>query len=213
MIKAFILDLDNTIYPAPSIAHIVFKPIYQLLEEHQQEIGKNKLPEIKMQMNKKAWQKIAEEHGFNDELTKKGADILRETEVDIPMQAFSDYELVKPFEVDKFLVTMGFTKMQEGKIKMLNLDQDFKETSVNDPEKSEDTKKEVFESILKRHGYKPEEVLVIGDDPDSEIKAGKDLGTPTVLYDRQNEFKDEQASHRIQNFAELEAIVAQYNHQ
>jgi putative hydrolase of the HAD superfamily len=210
MIKAFILDLDNTIYPVNAIAHILFKPLYQLLENHEQEIGKNKLPEIKMLMMKKAWQKIGEQYQFSEELTNKGADVLREMVIDFPMQAFSDYTLLKKFEVKKFLVTMGFRILQNSKIKALNLENDFVETIVNDPETTTDTKKEVFEGILLKYQYKPQEVLVIGDDPESEIKAGQALGIPTVLYDRQNEYHNNLADHRIHNFSELETIVSRY---
>ena len=211
MIRAFILDLDNTIYPVVSIANKLFKPFYDFLDEHAEDIGEDHLPDIKKLLMKKAWQKIADQYEVNEELVNEGSDILRGLTCDFPMQTFSDYEHIKPFKVDKFLVTMGFTDMQQSKIRMLDLEKDFVETSVNDPEKTEDTKKEVFEAILKKYNYKPEEVLVIGDDPDSEIKAGLDLNIPTVLYDVNEEYTNAKASHHIKTYKELQAIVNSYN--
>ena len=52
--------------------------------------------------------------------------------------------------------------------------------------------------------------MIIGDDPDSEIKAGLDLGMPTVLYDVNDEYTDAKASHHIKSYTELEAIVNSY---
>ncbi|WP_342648262.1 HAD family hydrolase [Mucilaginibacter sp. CSA2-8R] len=210
MIKALILDLDNTIFPTASITPELFEPLHKLLDEHKDEFGVDKLPEIKKLMAKKAWQKIADQFGFSEELTKKGADILRESTYDKPIEPFGDYDEVRSLSHDKFLVTMGFTKMQQSKVRMLNLESDFKDISINDPEKTEDTKKEIFEEILKKYHYQPKEVLVIGDDPESEIEAGKALGIPTVLYDKKNEFNDNQADHHIHDFSELTKIIGRY---
>jgi putative hydrolase of the HAD superfamily len=210
MIRALILDLDNTLYPVNSIADKLFKPLYDLLDEHAQEIGEDNVPEIKKLMMKKAWQKIAEQFEFSEELLTKGTEILRDLTCDFPMQTFSDYAYVKELNADKFLVTMGFTKMQESKVRMLNLENDFKEVLINDPEKTEDTKKEVFEGILKKYGYEAQEVLIIGDDPDSEIKAGQDLDIPTILYDANDEYTSAKATHHIKNHTELEAIINSY---
>jgi putative hydrolase of the HAD superfamily len=210
MISALILDMDNTVFPSNSISDELFEPIYQLLEKHKDKVGEENIQEIKKLMSKKAWQKISEEYDFNDELTKEGADILRETTYHKPIILFDDYSYIKELAIDKHLVTMGFTKMQWSKIKMLNIESDFMEIVVNDPEKTEGTKKEVFENIIKKYNLNPQEVLVIGDDPDSEIKAGNDLQMPTVLYDRMNEYEDKHATHHIHNYSELAAIMKSY---
>jgi putative hydrolase of the HAD superfamily len=210
MISALILDMDNTVFPSNSISDELFEPIYQLLEKHKDKVGEENIQEIRQLMSKKAWQKIAEEYEFNEELTKEGADILRETTYNKPIALFDDYSYVKEIAINKHLVTMGFTKMQWSKIKMLNLESDYKEIVVNDPEKTEGTKKEIFQSIIDKYSLNPQEVLVIGDDPDSEIKAGNDLQMPTVLYDRMNEYDNSQATHRIHNFSELAAIIQRY---
>jgi len=211
MISALILDMDNTIFPSNSISDELFEPIYQLLEKHKDKVGEENIQEIRKLMSKKAWQKIAEEYEFNDELTKEGADILRETTYNKPITPFEDYALVKANTLDKFLVTMGFTKMQWSKVKMLNVENDYKEVIVNDPETTEDTKKEVFQRILEKYNLNPQDVLVIGDDPESEIKAGNDLQMPTVLYDRMNEYGDKHATHRIGNYDELAAVIERYS--
>lgn len=210
MIRALILDMDNTIFPTNTISDELFEPIYQLLEKYKDKVGEENIAEIRKLMSKKAWQKIAEEYEFTDELTKEGADILRETTYHKPIDPFEDYILVKELDMDKYLVTMGFTKMQWSKVKMLNVESDYKEVLVNDPETKEDTKKEVFQRMMEKYNLQPQEVLVIGDDPESEIKAGNDLQIPTVLYDRMNEYEDKHATHHIHNYSELAAIIKSY---
>jgi putative hydrolase of the HAD superfamily len=172
MISALILDLDNTIYPVKSVVDKLFVLIFSLLDDHAEEIGEDKLSEIKTLLMKKAWQKIAEQYKFGNELTEQG--------------------------------------MQQSKVERLNLKDDFKEVLVNDPEKTQDTKKEVFESLLKKYSYQPQQVLVIGDDPDSEIKAARDLGIPTLLYDVNDEYSTATASHHIKNYSELKAVLESY---
>ena len=211
MIKALILDLDNTIYPVASISNEMFEPLFNLLDKHKRAIGEDKLPEIKQLIMKKAWQKVAEQYEFSTELKEAGTELLRNTTFTHKMQTFADYEHVKPLPHDKYLVTMGFTKLQHSKVKMLGLENDFIGILINDPDLTTDTKREVFEEILLNNSYKTNEVLVIGDDPDSEIKAAQAIGIITVLYDRSNDFPDAQVNHRIKSFEELIHVIDQYN--
>jgi putative hydrolase of the HAD superfamily len=210
MIRALFLDLDNTIYPATAIADEVFKPIYDLLNDHADEIGEDNINEIKQKLMKKAYQVIADEYKLSEDLKKKGTEILRHVTYDRPIEAFPDYEIVKSLEQEKFLVTMGFTKLQQSKVRMLDLNSDYNEIIVNDPDTTDNTKKEVFKDLLVKYGYQPNEVLIIGDDPESEIGAGNTLNIPTVLYDKQNEYPDAQATHRIKHYQELLPILDSY---
>lgn len=210
MIKALILDLDNTIYPVSSIGNELFEPLQQLLDEHKAEITEDVMREVKKQIMRRAWQKVADENGLSPQLKQKGTNLLSNLVYDKPMYTFADYEHVRQSPLPKFLVTMGFTNMQHGKVKQLNIGNDFTEIHINDPELTKDTKKEVFQDILLKHGLKPHEALVVGDDPESEIKAALQLGIPTVLYDRNSDYTNKHADHRINNFAALQAVIDGY---
>jgi len=48
----------------------------------------------------------------------------------------------------------------------------------------------VFADILKRYNYTAADVLVIGDDPESEIKAATELGIDTFLFDPEGKHAD-----------------------
>ncbi len=126
---------------------------------------------------------VADDFKFSPELKQKGIDLLKEMEYSLPMQPFEEYHKLTVIPLPKFLVTTGFTKLQWSKVRMLNIEADFVEIHIVDPEKSKLTKKDVFADIMTRHNYTADDVLVIGDDPESEIKAAIALGIDTFLYD------------------------------
>ena len=60
----------------------------------------------------------------------------------------------------------------------------------------------IFKSLLERYGYQSEELLVIGDNAESEIKAGRSLGMHTLLINR-NEEENSEGNDRIKSFSEI----------
>jgi putative hydrolase of the HAD superfamily len=79
---------------------------------------------------------------------------------------------------------------------MLDIEADFEEIHIVDPETSNQTKRDVFADIMSRHNYTPADVLVIGDDPESEIKAAIELGIDTFLFDPGNMHPDAVVTYR-----------------
>jgi putative hydrolase of the HAD superfamily len=97
--------------------------------------------------------------------------------------------------------------MQQSKIRSLGINDDFKEVFIIDNTKTDKVKKDIFEEILKKYDYKPEEVLVVGDDPESEIKGGAELGIETALYDKFNKHPSSNATYTISNYKDLPAYL------
>jgi putative hydrolase of the HAD superfamily len=203
MIKALITDLDNTIYPVTSIGDRLFAPLMDLLEEHKDEIGEENIQEIKKEIMKKPFQKIADKYGLKPELKQQGIELLSNLTYDRPMQTYDDYRIMQQVKAQKFLVTMGFTKMQQNKLDLLSLREDFQDAIVVDPELTDKTKLHAFKDIISKYDLKPEEVLIIGDDADSEIKAGNDLGMPTYLRDEIGEYPEGTATYQYPTLEHL----------
>jgi putative hydrolase of the HAD superfamily len=65
----------------------------------------------------------------------------------------------------------------------------------------------VFADILARHGYAKEEVLVVGDDPASELKAAQELGMDAVLYDHFQLQAEHTTLPRIADFTQLSQFL------
>jgi putative hydrolase of the HAD superfamily len=194
MKKALILDLDNTIYPVSSVSDNLFAQLYKTLDQSAEDV--ERISQIKDEMTRRPFQHIADEFKLDDVLRSKMTDMLKNLTYDLPLQAYDDYAHVRLIPLDKFLVTTGFVKLQMSKIKMLDIEGDFKQIHIVDPEVSNQTKKDVFAMIMENHDYVPEDLLVIGDDPQSEIKAASALSIDTFLYDPDSKYPDAVVTHR-----------------
>ncbi len=203
--KAIILDLDNTIYSVPSIGNELFASLFGLIEDSGEYTGN--ITAIKDEIMRKPFQLVAAHFQFSDKLTKEGIDLLLNITYDGPIEAFSDYQHIKQLLCDKFLVTTGFLKLQQSKIRGMGIEQDFKEIYIVDPATSRKTKKDVFAEIVYRNGYQLAEVLVVGDDLHSEIKAARELGIDTVLYDKLHLHDEISSQKRIADFKELSNFI------
>jgi len=97
--------------------------------------------------------------------------------------------------------------MQSSKIKQLGIRDDFEEIFVIDPGKNTLTKKDIFLEILSKYNYRISEVLVVGDDVNSEIKAAEESGIDSVVFEYQRELS-QTGNHRIiGDFAHLRQFV------
>lgn len=200
--KAIIYDLDNTLYPVHAIGDKLFAPLFDLIAET--DLHTKNLEAIKKETMRTPFRLVAKEYGFSDQLTKKAIEIQEKLEYNEPIAAFEDYPEIKNIKAERFLVTTGFEKMQYSKIKHLGIENDFKEIHIVNPVLT--SKKEVFADILKRNNYKANEILVVGDDPKSEIQAAKDLGIDTVLYNKFGWHDIKSATYSIRHFKDLQDI-------
>ena len=64
-----------------------------------------------------------------------------------------------------------------------------------------------FQDILSAHGLRLDEVLVVGDNPDSEIEAGNRLGMKTIQLLRPGVPPSERATCQISGLRELKALL------
>jgi putative hydrolase of the HAD superfamily len=207
MKRVLILDLDNTIYPVSSIANHLFDKLFKLIDEKLGEADRQAAQKAKEELTRRPYQHVADEFGFSDELKQQGMQMLSNITFEEPMYPYEQYNDLRQIPIDKFLVTTGFTKLQMSKVKMLKIGNDFKHVYVVDPEQSSLTKKDIFQKIMQEHGYATEEVLVIGDDPKSEIKAAIELGIETFLFDPGNKYTNEGVTYRAAHYSDVAEII------
>jgi len=199
--KAIIYDLDNTIYPVHSIGESLFEPFLKLITQYPEHDGD--FDAIKSDMFRKPFQVVSAEHHFSDELISRTIELLQTMTYQGEIRYFDDYPAIKNIKAERFLVTTGFYNLQYSKIRGMGIADDFAEIHVVDPLTSTKTKKDVFADIMQRHNYEVSDVLVVGDDPESEIKAALALGIDTVLYDKNNCHIQHTALYKITSFNEL----------
>src|SRR5258707_1240757 len=108
-------------------------------------------------------------------------------------------------------------KIQREKVKALGLDQEPSIEKTYDADRGNVlTKEAAFRRIQKKTGLKAEEILVVGDRPAREIRAGKELGMHTVRV-RHGEFKaqmpagpEESPDYVIKTISEIRKLPFQW---
>lgn len=205
MIRALIFDLDNTIYPVSSIANDLFESLFELIAKPGWGLSDEQINGAKEEFTRRPYQLVADKFGFSPQLKQAGLELLQDLAYTEPMKAFEDYALLREIQLDKYLVTTGFYKLQMSKVKQLGIEADFKEIHIVDPDLC--TKQIVFEELLQKHHYDPEEILVIGDDPESEIKAAMALGIPTFLFDPNNKHPEAAATYISPELKDVASVL------
>jgi FMN phosphatase YigB (HAD superfamily) len=119
--------------------------------------------------------------------------------------------------VRNFIVSFGEPKIQHAKMKALSLDREPSIEKIYYADRNNVlTKEAAFRKIQKRTRLTPSEILVVGDRPAREIRAGKELGMHTVRL-RHGEFKsqmpvgpEEEPDHVIGNISEVRKLPLQW---
>ncbi|WP_374164591.1 HAD family hydrolase [Arcticibacter sp. MXS-1] len=208
MKQALILDLDNTIYPVRSIGEELFAPLFELMNKHKGDISKEDFEQAREDIMRRPFQKVAQDYHFSNELTQQGLELLRNATYEGPMAPFPDYQTIKSIRAEKFLVTTGFLKLQSSKVDKLGIRNDFREIYIIDPDTTEKTKKDIFADILEKYGLQAEEVLVVGDDPESEIEAAAALRIDSFLYDPEERSTGARSTYRGRDFQQLLSLFS-----
>jgi len=203
--KAIMFDLDNTLFSVYAIGETLFAPLFELIEQDGTQV--QHMNKIRDEVMRRPFQHIANDYRFSEALTKKSIALLQQLQYNAPIEPFEDYALVRQLPVDKYLVTTGFLNMQQSKIDRMGLQNDFREIHIIDPSTSNKTKKDVFADIILRHRYAKEDVLVIGDDLQSEIKAAQELGLDVIWYDKYARYEPVPGVQKIASYQQLLAIL------
>lgn len=186
MKNIFFIDLDNTIYFTKPNENQLLGGLYQFLENENLGVSNEQFQLAKAEMLRTPFQKVAAKFGFKQLAINRAIAFLINGEVTEPLIPSEDYYFIKTLKGRKFIVTAGFYKKQTTKVNMLGIADDFEEVYVVDATTSSQNKKNAFETLIEKHKLNPKDILVIGDDAESEIKFALELGIETFLLDPEN---------------------------
>jgi FMN phosphatase YigB (HAD superfamily) len=209
MTKAIIFDLDFCLSAADEVGRELYKPAFEAIRKANK--GANSESALDEALEE-AWRipfdVIAKKHGFSREMFDVGWNVFREITVKKSMNGYGDLHVLKELTPTKYLVTSGFRRLQESKVEMLGIRDLFAAVLIDAIDEPERTHKEgFFKQILEANGLEPSEAMVVGDNPESEIAAGKRLGIRTVQILRPGVTRDERADHHVRMLDELKALV------
>jgi len=209
MIKAIIFDLDNCLAAANEVGEDLYKPAFDAIRRANNRV----ISEVVLQQAfQDCWRHpldwVAARYGFSDAMLAAGWRVFVTLEVTRPMYGYDDLADLGELPVQRFLVTSGFCRLQESKIKALKIGPLFAALYVDAIDQPNRLGKQVlFERILHDYDLTLAEVLVVGDNPDSEIEVGNRLGIQTVQILRPGVPRTDNATFHIQSLAELKPFA------
>ena len=205
MIRAIVFDLDNCLCAATEVGEALFEPALDAIRAANRGTLSDATLEVALlECWRHALDFVAVKYGFSQEMLAAGWRELAEAETTAPMRGYSDLGTLIELPVTRFLVTSGFRRLQESKIRSLNVGHLFEEIfidAIDEPDRK--GKLQIFADILKSYQLTPAEVLVVGDNPESEIEAGNRLGITTVQLLRPGVSVDGRASIHMRSLREL----------
>ncbi len=184
-IKAVIFDLDDTLYDCTGLlveasrrraARAMVEAGLPLSEDDAYKLQKT-IAE-KYGPSSMVFDEIAKMHGMNHSL------------VECALRAYNSDEVsdIEPFpgviptlrqlrlqKYKLFLVTMGVHRRQEKKLELLGISPYFDEIVISDQEVGL-LLEDCFRGLLQKYALSPEEVAVIGDRVDAELRVAKNMG-------------------------------------
>jgi FMN phosphatase YigB (HAD superfamily) len=209
MIKALIFDLDNCLAAANEVGEDVFKPAFEAMRNaNRGTLTDEQLAEAFQEIWRQPLDFVAQKFDFSQEMLAAGWGVFSQTVVETPMRGYGDLAVLRELPFELYLVTSGFRGLQESKVKALQIADLFRGIEIDAIDEDDRKGKQgVFASILERKELKPEEVIVVGDNPDSEIEAGNRLGIRTVQILRPGVLRANNATFYIETFHELKTLL------
>ena len=210
MNKLLIFDLDDTIFETKKIKKESVKPILEKFKSIAiKRYGQRLTNQIIAEFWKYPFDFIAEKYNFSNLIKLEFEKTIHVTNFKFDIQPFEDFKLFKNMTVEKILVTTGFIKLQQIKIKTLGIKNDFSDIYIDDVlDPNRIFKKGIFKKILRDKKVEYNNVLIIGDNPQSELKAGYELGLKTIQVSKFGQKKSKFSNFIISDFKELIEIIS-----
>lgn len=207
MIKGIIFDLDMCILDTHSLTGSFFDPVLSVL--HQSPFSDDRKKAIEAQL----WTTSLDDTVAIYSVPQDIVDALRAAyqHIEVPegIYSYGDEACIRDLPVGKYLVTSGYRKFQETKIARLGIADLFDGIIIDatDDPQARKGKRQIFIDIMDKRGWAASEVLVVGDNPKSELGIAKHLGITTVQTVRPTVKKWEEADHHITSLTELKALL------
>ncbi len=211
MNNIYLFDLDDTLFPIKTIKKSVGLPLLNELNKNNKE-NTCYTTQIEKIFND-CWilplDSLAEKYNFSQSLYDSLQSAYKNLEVNHPVFLYDDaIEVLKKIKEEKQLVTTGYKKLQNSKINKLNISAYFTQIHIDEIDSDKrKNKRDIFIEIMKKTRLNKEKYIVVGDNLNSEIKYGNELGMTTVYINRDNKVKKSEALYTIHSLFELKDIL------
>ncbi|TCO82366.1 putative hydrolase of the HAD superfamily [Plasticicumulans lactativorans] len=207
---AIIFDLDNCLSAADAVGRELYQPAFEAIRAaNDGSLSAEALDRAFVDAWTHPFDWVARRHGFTPAMFEAGWNAFAGLEVTRPMRGYADLPGLAAIPAERFLVTSGFRRFQQSKIRALGISALFtaiRIDAIDEPDRK--GKRGLFLELIDTYRLPRKEVLVVGDNPESEIEAGNSLGLRTVQILRPGVSRGSNASHYIDGLAELLPLLA-----
>jgi putative hydrolase of the HAD superfamily len=209
VVKAVIFDLDNCLCAASAVGEDLYAPAFAALRAaNRGRLGEAALQRAFADVWTTAFDTVAALHGFSQDMIDAGHAAFSVLEVGSPLIGYPDLPVVRELPVHRHLVTSGYRRLQESKVRALGIGGWFDSVIVDAVDDADHPgKQRIFQEILAAGRWSADEVMVVGDNPISELAAGRNLGMPTVQILRQGVQRSVEAWRHIHSLEELASLI------
>jgi len=116
-------------------------------------------------------------------------------------------EYLKSRNYRMFILTNGFTKIQETKMESAGLNPYFEKMFTTENTRSHKPKKAIFEHALKTVNARKAESLMIGDDLEVDIVGARNFGMDQAYFNPGKTAHNEKVTYEISSLTELKDIL------
>ena len=150
MIRAIIFDLDNCLSAADEPGKGLLEPIFDAIRRvNHGRLSDEALAEAFSDCWRHPLDFVAKKHAFTEDMLAAGWAVYVQLEVATPMRGYADLRTLPELPVWRFLVTSGFRRLQERKIKALGFERLFTAIYVDAIDEADRKgKQSTFEGIL-----------------------------------------------------------------
>lgn len=203
--KAVIFDLDNCLAPATAVGEALYAPALTAIRSaNDGHVSADELASAFREMWTDAYDWVADHYGFTPAMRAAGWEILTRIEVTGRLAGYEDLNLLGSVPGERFLVTSGWRRLQESKIRALGIEGQFQEIfidAIDEPRRCGKTA--LFQHIIAQYGLKASDVVVVGDNPDSELAAAREVGLRAVQMLRPGVARSEATAESVTGLREL----------
>jgi FMN phosphatase YigB (HAD superfamily) len=212
VLRAAVFDLDHTLFDPRTLPVTLFDS----LEARVRAATAGIVPDVVLEAAMAdAWRmpfdRVVARHQLPDVATTVWHEAASAIEVTEPLVPYPDVRAcLEQLSLPRFLLTTGFRRLQESKLKQLGLAPLFVTVYVDafDPP-GPVGKRALLEHLVAEHGLTPPEVVVIGDRADDELAAARTLGMVAVQVLRPGVVASPEVCWRIPDLDALPALLAE----
>jgi FMN phosphatase YigB (HAD superfamily) len=210
---AIIFDLDNCLAPADEPGEQLLAPVFDAVRlANDGALTAVALDAAFRDCWVHAFDWVAARHNFTQRMRDAGWAAFREVEVRQPMCGYGDLDLLPSLGGVRFLVTSGFRRLQESKVRALGVAGSFAEVIVDAMDEPDRRGKErIFADLIRAQSLRRAEVLVVGDNAESELAAAKRLSLPSAQILRRGVVPAPEVTTRVQDLADLRRWLEQHD--